>query len=143
MNVDTILNVKGTDVVTVETNVTVSEAARTLKQKRIGAMVVLNAAKDVCGVISERDLVVAIADGGERALSQPVNDYMAHDVVSCSRTDTIDHLMALMTDRRIRHLPVIEQGKLVGIVSIGDIVKWRIAETESEAQALKAYIATG
>lgn len=143
MNVDAILKVKGHEVVTVDADVTVGEAAKMLRQRLIGAMIVLNGANHVCGVISERDIVNAIADAGAPVLSQPVNDYMTRDVVTCHRNDTIDQLMTQMTDRRIRHLPVVEDDRLIGIVSIGDVVKWRIAETEQEAEALKAYIATG
>jgi len=143
MNVDAILRIKGSAVATVDVSVTVEEAARLLKEKMIGAMIVLDSAGQVCGVISERDVVAAIASAGSRALTRPVNDFMTHDVVTCRRNDTIDQLMSQMTDRRIRHLPVVENGELVGIVSIGDVVKWRIAETEQEAEALKAYIATG
>lgn len=143
MNVDSILKVKGREVATITAETKVNLAAAELKRRRIGALVVLNAASQVCGVMSERDVVTAVAEAGAGALEQPVNDFMTHEVVTCTRFDTIDQLMSQMTDRRIRHLPVVESGQLIGIISIGDVVKWRIAETEHEAEALKAYIATG
>lgn len=143
MNVEAILRMKGRDVVTIDVNMPLEDVAKLLKAKRIGAAVVVNFADRVCGLASERDLVNAIAESGSDALSRPVQEVMTKDVTSCVLSDTIDELMNLMTDRRIRHLPVIERNELVGIVSIGDVVKWRIAETVYEAEALKAYISTG
>jgi CBS domain-containing protein len=95
------------------------------------------------GILSERDIVRAVAQGGAAALTRSVESTMSRPIVTCSETDTIDEVMAQMTARRFRHLPVIEGGKLAGIVSIGDVVKHRIAETEMEAAAMRAYITTG
>ena len=143
MNVEGILKTKGAGVVTIEEGKQIHEIARVLHEKRIGAAVVVDSADNVCGVLSERDVVRAIAKEGPAALHQSVSSFMTADVITCGLHDTIDQLMNLMTDRRIRHLPVLEEGKLVGIISIGDVVKWRIAETVMEAEALRDYIATG
>ncbi len=143
MIVEHILKTKGTAVYTIERANQLSETARLLSDKRIGAAVVVDQAGTVCGVLSERDLVQAIARQGSSALSRPVSEFMTAEVVTCRLQDTVDALMELMTERRIRHLPVVEDGKLRGIISIGDVVKWRIAETVMEAEALREYIATG
>ncbi len=143
MNVEAILKVKGYETFTVDEGTTVDEATKALKKFRVGAVIVLDSDGHVCGVFSERDLVGALAEKGAVALNDKVSDLMTREVHSCKLIHTVDELMAMMTTRRIRHLPVIENEKLVGMVSIGDVVKWRIAETEHEAEALKAYIATG
>ena len=143
MHVESILRTKGTAVYTIGDGQQLAEAADMLTKKKIGAVVVLDHAGHVCGVLSERDIVHAIAQKGPAMLTRPVTDFMSTEVVTCSKHDTVDHCMGLMTDRRIRHLPVVEDGHLKGIVSIGDVVKWRIAETEMEANALREYIASG
>ena len=94
-------------------------------------------------MISERDLVRAVADGGAGALDHPVRDYMTTEVATCAKADHVDHVMEHMTKGRFRHMPVIENGKLCGIISIGDVVKRRIEDTEREARDLREYIATG
>jgi len=143
MNVEGILKTKGAGVVTIERGQQVNHVAKVLTEKRIGAVVVVDEADRVCGVLSERDIVRALANEGPSALHQSVSVFMTPDVITCGPRDSMDQLMSLMTGRRIRHLPVLDNGKLIGIVSIGDVVKWRIAETESEAASLREYIATG
>jgi CBS domain-containing protein len=142
MTVANILKAKGNAVHTMETGQNLADAARILSERKIGAVVVVEGKGKVRGILSERDIVLAVAGHGAGALSRPVGDYMTTNVISCVRTDSLDHLMELMTDRRIRHLPVIEQDKLMGIVSIGDVVKRRIADTEFEANSMRTYIAT-
>lgn len=143
MLVKSILVAKGSDVYSIPPHLTVLEAVAVLREKRVGAVLVLDSGQNILGVFSERDLVRAIADHGVGILEQPVSTLMSRAVVCCGPADSIDHVMSLMTDRRIRHVPVVENGRLVGIISIGDVVKNRIAETEMEAEALKSYIAAG
>jgi CBS domain-containing protein len=143
MIVASLLNTKGRDVFSITPDASVTDAARYLRDKSIGAALVLDQSGAAAGVFSERDLVNAIADQGNTALSLKVGDLMSRDVVSCTPTDPIPAVMATMTERRVRHLPVMDAGKVVGVVSIGDVVKSRIAEAETEAEALKAYIASG
>ena len=139
MNVLNILRNKGSDVITTAPSATVMDAARVLADKRIGAVLVLEKGR-VVGVVSERDIVRTVATRGAAALYIEVRDLMSSDVFTCSRMSTIDEVMALMTDRRIRHVPIVEDGQLYGLVSIGDVVKYRIEETEREAEALRDYI---
>lgn len=113
-----------------------------LDQKRVGALVICEGDR-VVGIISERDLVRAVARHGRDALDKPVSDYMTQDVVFADPTETVGVLMERMTDRRIRHLPVIQNGRLIGVVSIGDLVKSKIAEATFEAESMKAYIGAG
>ncbi len=143
MVVASLLNTKGRDVFSITPDASVTDAARYLRDKSIGAALVLDQSGAAAGVFSERDLVNAIADQGNTALSLKVGDLMSRDLVSCTPTDPIPAVMATMTERRVRHLPVMDAGKVVGVVSIGDVVKSRIAEAETEAKALKAYIASG
>ncbi len=143
MIVASIIKVKGSGVFTIASGCQLAETAKLLSQKRIGAVIVTKADGSVCGVLSERDIVNAIAKEGAQVLVKPVGDFMSGNVITCKLSDTIDHCMALMTDRRFRHLPVVEEGQLKGIISIGDVVKHRINETEQEAEALREYIATG
>jgi len=111
-----------------------------LHSRRVGALVVTKGDR-VVGIVSERDIVRAVAGGDEKVTSRPVSAYMTEDVVFADPGETVDSLLSRMTDRRIRHLPVVQAGRLVGIVSIGDLVKWKISEVEAEADGLKAYIA--
>lgn len=143
MNVASILKHKGRDCATIKQDQTVSEAVRVLSDKNIGALVVVDDAGDIAGILSERDVVANLADGSAELLAAPVSRIMTRDVFTCSPSDTTEQLMSQMTNSRIRHLPVKENGKLAGIISIGDVVKWRIAEVESRAEALREYIATG
>lgn len=142
MHVSAIIGDKGSAVFSMGPDDAVSVAVSILSDKRIGAVLVKEG-DQVLGVFSERDVIRGLSRAGSGIMAQPVKDYMSTDVVTCRRGDTIDHLMGLMTERRIRHLPVIEDGKVVGMISIGDVVKFRIAEAEAETDALKSYIASG
>ncbi|MBO6633525.1 CBS domain-containing protein [Parvibaculum sp.] len=142
MNVATILKAKGSDVATVKPTVTLGEAAVLLSERRIGAVVVMEDRK-VLGIVSERDIVKAVARNAGEALKAPVRDVMTSRVITCSLNDSVDELMDSMTTGRFRHLPVIENGELAGIISIGDVVKHRIAETVMETEAMRLYIANG
>ena len=141
MNVQTILAHKGSEVATIAQTASLDEAVGVLGQKRIGALVVSGDGRAINGIISERDIVQRVATQGMAALSGTVGSAMTTDIVTCSASDGLDRLMELMTDRRIRHLPVVdERGHLCGIVSIGDVVKARLAELELENRALADYI---
>ena len=143
MLVKHILRDKGRDVVTIAGDATLSEAALLLARKRIGAVVVRDRDGSVAGILSERDVVRAVAEASVHALAQPVSRHMTRNVVTCTETDSVDDLMELMTRKRFRHVPVLADEKLSGIVSIGDVVKTRIAETVREAESLRGYIAAG
>ena len=143
MLVSQILKTKGDLVFTVSPNETVHAAAALLHSRKVGAMVVLDPEETVVGIVSERDLVRVIAQDGQAGLSKPVSACMTAEVLFATPEETVDDLMSRMTDRRVRHLPVVRQGRLVGLVSIGDLVKVKIAETEAEADGLKHYIAGG
>jgi CBS domain-containing protein len=143
MYVDMILKKKGDTVVTVAPDCLVSEASQILNEKRIGAVLVRDATDAIAGILSERDIVRGVAKQREACLGMMVKELMTHPVITCSPTDSIEQIMELMTDRRIRHLPVMENGTLIGIISIGDVVKQRIWEIENESQALRQYIAAG
>jgi CBS domain-containing protein len=140
MDVAQILKFKGRDVATVTSSALLIEVAQKLADKRIGAVVVMGGEGKVAGIVSERDIIRRLAEQGPSVLSSSVAQTMTRDVISCRLTDTLDALMAEMTTRRFRHLPVIEDGNLVGIVSIGDVVKHHVAEVEHEAMAMRAYI---
>lgn len=142
MSVAQILMAKGSAVMTASRNDTVAEVAATLAQKRIGSIVILAASGAIDGIVSERDVVRAIASDGADALTWPVNKIMTAQVRTCGPKDTEAELMALMTDHRIRHLPVVTDGKLSGIISIGDVVKFRIEAIEREAEDMKSYISS-
>ena len=142
MLVSQILRTKGDLVFTATPNETVGAVCALLHSRRVGAMVVMNGDR-VAGIVSERDIVRAMAEGGAGALGQPVSNFMTHDVLFAEPNEKVDVLLSRMTDRRIRHLPVCERGRLIGIVSIGDLVKSKISEVEAEADGLKAYIAAG
>ncbi|HET7334315.1 MAG TPA: CBS domain-containing protein [Rhizomicrobium sp.] len=143
MQVIHILREKGRDIVTIAPEATLAEAARLLARKRIGALLIRDQAGGVAGILSERDVVRAISEESVPALGKPVSAYMTREVLTCTHSDSIDELRELMTHRRFRHVPVLEAGKLVGIISIGDVVKSYIAEAEREAENLREYIATG
>jgi CBS domain-containing protein len=143
MHVASILKVKGKAVETVRVDATLMAAARRLSSKRIGAVVVTDKSGQIAGIVSERDIVHALAKDGVACLDWPVSEIMTHEVLTCTAGDTIDELMSRMTTRRCRHLPVVSDGDLAGIISIGDVVKHHIAEVEMEAMAMRDYIATG
>ncbi|HEX8662405.1 MAG TPA: CBS domain-containing protein [Beijerinckiaceae bacterium] len=142
MNVEHILAAKGRDVLTIEPDRTLAEAARILTERKIGAVVVTDGNRAVLGILSERDIVRAVARGGATALEHPVSRYMTGKVVTCTGHSSINELMEVMTERKFRHVPIVENGRLAGIISIGDVVKHRVAEIEAEHQALREYIAT-
>ena len=143
MNVETILRNKGNWVATIRPDATIAEAVDMLHRERIGAIVVSNDGDGVDGILSERDIVAALAEQGTNLLSRSVDDVMTHDVVTCDPGDTVGELMAEMTNRRIRHFPVVSEGRLCGIVRIGDLVKNRLDEVEFEAKSLRSFIAGG
>ena len=142
MTVSTILAAKGGDVITIEPTATLATAASLLTQKRIGALIILGAGGRVAGILSERDVVHALAQRGQQALDEPLSQSMTREVVTCASDDAINSLMERMTTGKFRHLPVVDSGKLVGIVSIGDIVKRRVDEMERESEAMRDYIQT-
>jgi CBS domain-containing protein len=143
MNVATILKAKGRSVATARPDVTLQDIANRLAARKIGAIVVVGAGGRVEGIISERDIIRVVAEQGPGALALPVADVMTRDVITCSETDTLDHVMSTMTSGRFRHIPVVVDDALVGLVSIGDVVKHHIAEVEMEASALKTYLVAG
>ncbi len=143
MTVALMLKTKGSEIVTVKPEATVIEACRLFNEARIGAAPVVDADGRLLGMISERDVVKAVAALGHQALDRPVESLMTRDLVTARPDESIDDVMSKMTDRRCRHLPVLNGGKMVGLISIGDVVKMRIAKTEMEAQELRRYIATG
>jgi CBS domain-containing protein len=143
MLIEQILASKGRDVVTTRPDATIAEVATLLKAKRIGAVVVTDAEGALCGIISERDLARGLADHGAKLLDMRVSQLMTVEVVTCSPGDSLDRLMQQMTEGRFRHLPVIEGGTMIGIMSIGDVVKHRLWELENETHMLQDYIAGG
>ena len=143
MLIGQILAGKGRDVVTMRPDATIPEVAKLLKAKRIGAVVVTEADGGLCGIISERDLARGLADHGADLLTLRVGDLMTREVSTCSPNDGIDQLMQQMTEGRFRHLPVVEDGRMIGIISIGDVVKHRLQELEQEAHMLHDYISGG
>lgn len=142
VNIAAILKAKGRDVVTIRPEATLNEAASLLTSNRIGSAVVVGAKGSILGIISERDIVTAVASAGPERLEAPVSEAMTSPVQTAREADTIDYVMAMMTQRRFRHVPVVEGGRLVGIISIGDLVKFRLAEAEMEAEAMRSYIVT-
>jgi len=143
MNVETILRNKGNRVTTIRSDATIGDAVESLHRYGIGALVVSDDGGRVDGILSERDIVAALAGDGTNLLSRPVAEVMTRTVLTCEPQDTVAELMAEMTNRRIRHFPVIENGKLCGIISIGDVVKNRLDEVEFEASSLRSFIAGG
>ena len=141
--VKNILERKGRDVISIKPNLTLEETAKVLRENKIGVVVISDASDKMCGVLSERDIINAIGKKGKAVLSKTASDYMTQGVYTCALTDSIKEVMNTMTERRIRHLPVVEEGNLVGMISIGDVVKERMAETQAEADALKKYITAG
>lgn len=140
MIVEQILNDKGREVVTLKAEHTLKEAAQLLDDRKIGAVVTLGQNNEIIGVLSERDIVRQVARQGAAALDMPVGSAMSRSVVTVHAQTPIDEALQTMTDRRIRHLPVVHNERLTGVISIGDLVKWKIAEAEAEAQAMKSYL---
>ncbi|MBL6613500.1 MAG: CBS domain-containing protein [Reyranella sp.] len=143
MFVSDILSQKGGLVYSVTPSTTVAEVAQQLSTRRIGSVLVLSDQSAVVGIVSERDLVRVTAAHGAKALELEARQVMTRDVVTCHPDDSIDEVMQTMTNGRFRHLPVVHHGELLGLVSIGDVVKARLEETQYEAEALKAYIVAG
>jgi CBS domain-containing protein len=140
MLISAVLKAKGDMVFTAAPGDTVSAVAALLHERRVGAVVVVEGERQVAGIVSERDVVRVIAELGAEALGRPVADCMTRDVIFADPAETVNAILERMTDRRIRHLPVCAAGQLIGIISIGDLVKTKIAETEAEAEGLRAYI---
>ena len=143
MKIGDVLKRKGSGVVTMRSDATIDTVVRRMRLERIGAVIISPDGKSVVGILSERDILHALAEHGTALLALKAEDLMTREVVTCSREDTLQSVMVKMTQRRIRHLPVVEQGQLAGIVSIGDAVKSRLEEVELEANVLRdSYLAT-
>jgi CBS domain-containing protein len=142
MTVKAILKTKGSEVLTIEPTKKLGDAAKVLADRKIGALVVTGADRRVVGIVSERDIVQDLAAHGAQSLDLPLTDVMTRKVVTCSESDTVSSVMERMTAGKFRHLPVVDQGRLVGIVSIGDVVKYRLHEMEREQSAMRDYIQT-
>lgn len=141
MNVSRILETKGSSVISLDVDCTVLDVAKLLGERRIGAVPILSSGK-LAGIISERDIMRGLAIRGGSVLADPVDSLMTKSVFTCSGDDSVAHLMEMMTQRRIRHIPVLDDERVVGIISIGDVVKEQMEETQQEAEALKEYIST-
>ena len=142
MTVKAILSTKGSNVTTIEPNATLEDAIETLARHRIGALVVLGPEQRVIGILSERDIVRALAEHGATALTHSLAQVMTRKVSTCNEADTVSSLMEQMTRGKFRHVPVLDQDRLIGIISIGDVVKHRLHEMELESEALRDYIQT-
>ncbi len=142
MNVETILRTKGAKVVTITPETPIGEATKILKRARIGALVVSDDGSNVLGILSERDIVSALADPTKRTglVDKPASGLMTREVLTCAPDDTVQKCMVMMTDQRVRHLPVVSEGRMIGLISIGDVVKNRLEELESEAGFLRELI---
>ncbi|MDX2236131.1 MAG: CBS domain-containing protein [Hyphomonadaceae bacterium] len=138
-----VLRDKGAAIYSLSADATLQDAARELHDKRVGALVVLDEGGAIVGVLSERDIVREVAARGAQGLGERVGAIMSRNVVTAAPEESVDEGLARMTDRRVRHLPVVSAGRLVGVVSIGDLVKMRIAEVEQAVEAMQAYIAAG
>jgi CBS domain-containing protein len=141
MTVRSILDTKGHDILSVEPDAKLSAAVKMLSERRIGAVLAMSNGR-IEGILSERDIVRVIGERGAAVLDEPVSSVMTRKVVCCRPTDTVGAIMEKMTSGKFRHLPVLEGGELVGLISIGDVVKWRVKEFENEQEALQNYIKT-
>jgi CBS domain-containing protein len=142
MTVSIVLAGKGRDVVTIDPNASLAAAVELLAEKRIGAVVIVGADRRIVGILSERDIVRALAEQGRKALDEPVSAAMTRKVSTCHERETISSIMERMTRGKFRHVPVVDQGRLAGIVSIGDVVKHRLSEVEHDSAAMRDYILT-
>jgi CBS domain-containing protein len=142
MTVKAILDAKGSNVVTIEPTANIATAAALLAEHRIGALLVHGPDHRIAGILSERDIVRALAERGSAALDEPVGQVMTRKVVTCAPTETVGTIMQRMTEGKFRHVPVLEEGRLTGVISIGDVVKYRLHEIENESAALRDYILT-
>lgn len=141
MTVRAILDTKGHNVLSVEPESKLSAAVKLLSERRIGAVLVMSQGR-MEGILSERDIVRVLGERGAGAMEEPVSSVMTRKVISCRENDTVSEIMETMTHGKFRHLPVVEDGKVVGLISIGDVVKWRVSEYEREQEALREYIKT-
>ena len=141
MTVRSILNTKGHQIMSVEPDAKLAAAVKLLGEKKIGAVLVMDQSR-LEGILSERDIVRVLGDRGANVLEEPVSAVMTRKVISCRQSDTVSAIMEMMTSGKFRHLPVVEEGAVVGLISIGDIVKWRVREFETEQEALQNYIKT-
>ena len=141
MTVRSILNTKGHQIMSVEPDAKMSAAIKLLGEKKIGAVLVMNQSR-LEGILSERDIVRVLGERGAAVLEEPVSSVMTRKVVTCKETDTVAEIMEMMTTGKFRHLPVLDNGKVAGLISIGDIVKWRVREYETEQEALRDHIKT-
>jgi CBS domain-containing protein len=142
MTVSEILSRKGSDVATADPNATLSDAVQLLAARRIGAVVITGADRRIVGILSERDIVRTLAEKGAQALDSPIGEVMTRKVITCGVGETVPEIMERMTVGKFRHVPVVEQGRLTGIISIGDVVKSRVQQMEQESAALQEYIRT-
>jgi CBS domain-containing protein len=141
MTVRAILDTKGHDILSVEPDAKLSAAVKLLSDRRIGAVLVMSGGR-IEGILSERDIVRVLGERGAAVLDEPVGAVMTRKVVNCREKDTVSSIMERMTTGKFRHLPVVEDDKVVGLISIGDVVKWRVKEFENEQEALQNYIKT-
>lgn len=142
MNVSAILSLKGRDIISVTPSASISDVTKVFAKHSIGSILVLEN-DQLKGIVSERDVVRSVGREGAEVLSRPVSTIMTKEVQTCVLKDTTNHIMTVMTAGRFRHVPVVEEGKLIGIISIGDVVQQRISEAELEASSMRSYIATG
>ena len=142
MTVKAILSSKGHAVVTIEPAASLADAVKLLSERRIGAVIVTGSEGRVIGMLSERDIVRTLADHGTNALQRTVDQAMTRRVVTCAEAETVNTIMERMTNGKFRHVPVLEDDRLVGVISIGDVVKYRLGEMEAESSAMRDYIAT-
>jgi CBS domain-containing protein len=140
MNVKAILAAKGGDIVSIEPTADLAAAAKLLAERRIGSVVIRGAGGRLAGILSERDIVRALAEHGAAALQLPVGQAMTRNVATCGEDDSVASIMERMTEGKFRHLPVVENGNLVGLISIGDVVKQRVDQIERESEAMRDYI---
>lgn len=143
MTIASIIHGKPHRLITVAPDDTLQQAAEVLARERIGALLVLKPNGDIAGIMSERDIVRAVGQKGTEVLSRPVAELMTKEVICCAPEDTVDQVMATMTEKRFRHLPVRHGGRIVAMISIGDVVKQKVEEAEAESQSLREYIARG
>jgi CBS domain-containing protein len=141
MTVRSILDTKGHQIVSLEPEAKLAAAVKTLAERKIGAVLVMQAGR-IEGILSERDVVRVLGERGASVLEEPVSEVMTRKVVSCKQSDTVSWIMEMMTHGKFRHLPVLDGERVVGLISIGDVVKWRVQEYEREQEALREYIKT-
>ena len=141
MTVRAILDSKGHQIQSVEPETKLSDAIKILAEKKIGAVLAMSRGR-IEGILSERDVVRVLGQRGASVLDEPVSAVMTRKVISCRQSDTVSEIMEMMTQGKFRHLPVVEDGRVVGLISIGDIVKWRVKEYETEQEAMREYIKT-